>query len=83
MNVRPIRILADAAICLCDGVCRPGPRGRHLVAADTIMLTDIDLNLRSSQPGDLFEGRNSNQCLHVKSLRMVEPKMESHSALPR
>jgi len=83
MNVRPIRILADAAISLCDGVCRPGLHGCHLVAAGIIMLTDIDLNLRNSQPGDLFEGRNSNQCPHVKSLRMFEPKMESHSALPR
>jgi hypothetical protein len=57
MNVRPIRILADADISLCDGVCRPEPHGRHLIASD-IMLTDIDLNLRNSQPGDLFGGRN-------------------------
>jgi hypothetical protein len=47
------------------------------------MLTDIDLNLRNTQPGDLFEGRISNQSPHVKSLLMFEPKMESHSALPR
>jgi hypothetical protein len=47
------------------------------------MLTDIDLNLRNSQPGDLIEGRISNQSPHVKRLLMLDPKMESHSALSR